>query len=134
VSVRLAGPARVVIAAVSIVFGTAACGSDEPGAERSDPVTVLDASAPSSAPSGVESSTTEAVVTSTTLAGVNVATATPTTTPTRTAPSTASETPTTTTTTVSESGVSEADVIELEQQLDEIDRVLADIEAQLAQD
>jgi hypothetical protein len=35
---------------------------------------------------------------------------------------------------MAEPGVSEADVIELEQQLDEIDRVLADIEAQLSED
>ena len=33
-----------------------------------------------------------------------------------------------------EPGVSEADVAELEQQLDEIDRVLADLEAQLSED
>ena len=35
---------------------------------------------------------------------------------------------------VVELGVSEADVAELEQQLDEIDRVLSDLEAQLSED
>jgi hypothetical protein len=84
VSFRLAGSARVAIVAVSILVGTAACGSGGPGAERSDPV--VDA------------------------------------------------TDGATTVVVSELGVSEADVIELEQQLDEIDRVLGDLEEQLAQD
>jgi hypothetical protein len=84
VSLRLAGSARVAIVAVSILVGTAACGSDAPGAERSDPVVDATDSA--------------------------------------------------TTVVVSELGVSEAEVIELEQQLDEIDRVLADIDEQLAQD
>jgi hypothetical protein len=84
VSTRLAGSARVAIAAVSILVGTAACGSDHPAAERTDPV--------------VDSS--------------DIAT----------------------TIVEAELGVSEAEVIELEQQLDEIDRVLVDIEEQLAQD
>jgi hypothetical protein len=89
-SFRLAGSARVAIVAVSMLVGTAACGSDGPGAERSDPVinTASDIGTSDSA----------------------------------------------TTVVVSELGVSEADVIELEQQLDEIDRVLVDLEEQLAQD
>ena len=37
-------------------------------------------------------------------------------------------------TAVAEPGVSEAEVTELEQQLDEIDRVLADLEVQLSED
>ena len=81
VRIRLAGPARVAIAAVSIVLGAAACGSDEPAADRTDP------------PVGTSSPDT-----------------------------------------VAGPGVTEAEVIELEQQLDEIDRVLADLEAQLSED
>lgn len=58
-SLRLAGPARVTIAAVSIslgtlgMLGTAACGSDEPGAERTDPV--LDTAADSASSDGTTS-------------------------------------------------------------------------------
>jgi hypothetical protein len=54
----------------------------------------------------------------------------------RSDPTTASDTTSASTsaTAVAEPGVSEAEVIELEQQLDEIDRVLADIEAQLSED
>jgi len=93
VSFGLAGWARVAIAAVSIVVGTAACGAAAgPAAERSDPDTVL-----------------HTVL--------------------ETVPDTS-----TGATLIVELGVSEAEVAELEQQLDEIDRVLADLEAQLSED
>jgi hypothetical protein len=84
---RLAGSARVAIAAVSIGLGVAACGStDEPAAESTATSTADTASASTSG------------------------------------------------TAVAEPGVSEAEVTELEQQLDEIDRVLADLEVQLSED
>lgn len=90
-SIRLAGPARVAIAAVSIVMGAAACGSDEPAADRTDPV--------------VDTSTSADVAADSTATTVEPG-----------------------------PGVTEADVVELEQQLDEIDRVLVDLEAQLSED
>lgn len=113
------------MAAVSIILGAAACGSDEPGAERSDPV--LDTAAPDTAPAGVASSAQATPAGSTTTAAVGDTSTAPMTTVNETSDST-------TTVVVSDLGISEAEVAELEQQLDEIDRVLADIEAQLAQD
>jgi hypothetical protein len=105
VSLRLAGSASVAIAAVSIVLGTAACGADAgPAAERSDPDTVLHTVLDTVLDTGLDTGL-------------------------ETAPDTS-----TAATLVVELGVSEADVAELEQQLDEIDRVLSDLEAQLSED
>ena len=135
-SIRLAGPARVAIAAGSIVLGAAACGSDEPAADRTDPL--VDTSTPPTV-AGVDSTTSGATrgeSATTTSGGTRD---TPTTTTALPAPDTMTSgdvtaDSTATTVVVSEPGVNEADVIELEQQLDEIDRVLADLEAQLEQD
>jgi hypothetical protein len=92
VSFRLAGSARVVFAAASIVLGAAACGSDaEPAVD------------------GITEPTTTSTAADTTSASTSVAAE-------------------------AEPGVSEADVTELEQQLDEIDLLLADLEAQLSED
>jgi hypothetical protein len=120
---RYPGSAKIAIVALSIVMGTAACGSDEPGADRSDPITVLDASAPDTVASSTTDATTPGSPTTTAVTSAS------------TEPTTAAATSAPTATTVeSELGLSEADVTELEQQLDEIDRVLADMEAQLSQD
>jgi hypothetical protein len=131
---RFAGSTKVAIAALSVVLGTAACGSDEPGADGSEPVAVIDTSAPDTIAPGVASSAPEAATPGST-AGTSTTTLTTTLGAGSAEPTTAPTTSVAPTTTVeSELGVSEADVTELEQQLDEIDRVLADMEAQLSQD
>ena len=108
-SSRLAGSARVAIAAVSIGLGAAACGSARGTGGRAI------------GPPGVDESTS--------VPPVSQETNERTTTPITTVPA-----DTTLATVAPEPGVSEAEVTELEQQLDEIDRVLADLEAQLSED
>lgn len=107
-SLRLAASARVAIAAVSIGVGAAACGgTDAPTATADGSTSVPSVSEEPTEPTRttITSSTTDTPV-------VN--------------PPAATVAP--------EPGVSEAEVTELEQQLDEIDRVLADLEAQLSED
>jgi hypothetical protein len=130
VTQRRPGSARIAVVALSILMGTAACGTDEPGADRSNPVTVLETSAPDTVASGIASSTSEAMAPGSTLAVTTTAVTSASVEP---APETTTSGPTAATV-ESDLGLSEADVAELEQQLDEIDRVLADMEAQLAQD